>query len=169
MIIKAENGVPAPGPRAYVTARHVGIAYNPCMTIFRRVALLLLTLAFAGAASAQQPSLRDIPKDTKAGYLSHLAENVFTLDGKRIQLAPGGTIRGVNNLVITPNMLPRESLVRYQTDGDGNLAKAWVLSRDEAAKVNVGVRFPWQTSPETGTSINQVLPAPTQSGTTQQR
>ena len=46
----------------------------------------------------------------QAGYLTHVAENVFTLDGQRIALAPGGIIRGSNNLILTPNAVPRESL-----------------------------------------------------------
>lgn len=132
------------------------------------LAAVALAAAFAlgtpSGVQAQQGSLREIPKDAKPGVLTHVAENIFTLDGNRVRLAPGGTIRGANNLIMTPNMLPRESLVRYQTDRDGNLAKAWVLSRDEAAKAGSGSRYPWQTSPETGTPINQVLPAQAQPG-----
>jgi hypothetical protein len=129
----------------------------PSMTNFRRILAVIALLALSLGAQAQQVSLRTLPKDIKAGTLTFVTENVFTLDGRRIALSPGGVIRGANNLIITPNMLPRDSVVGYQLDQDGLLARVWVLTRDEAAKVNVATRYSWQTSPETGTSIGQVL------------
>jgi hypothetical protein len=128
-----------------------------------RLALLAVAACFAVGVHAQTNPTRDLPKDAKTGYLTHVVENVFTLDGQRIALAPGGIVRGTNNLILVPNAVPRESLVLYAKDPAGNLSRAWVLTKDEAAKANVGGRFPWQTSPETGTPIGQVLPnAPTQ-------
>jgi hypothetical protein len=129
----------------------------PRMMNFRRFLAVVALLAVSLGAQAQQFSARVLPKDVKAGTLTFVAENVFTLDGRRIALSPGGVIRGANNLIITPNMLPRDSKVGYQTDQDGLLSRVWVLTREEASKVNVGTRYSWQTSPETGTPIGQVL------------
>jgi hypothetical protein len=124
--------------------------------LLRRSAFLLL-LAAPLAAPAQQTPLRDLPKDARTGSLTHLAENVFSLDGRRVTLAPGGTVRGANNLILTPASVPRDALVRYQLDADGQLARAWILTREEAARSAAAGRLPWSTSPEAGTGINQVL------------
>lgn len=136
------------------------MSYNRRMTTFRRipgrVAVLLAAAAFACVAQAQSP-LRTLPKDAAAGYLTHVTEMTFSLDGQRVRLAPGGIIRGSNNMIVTPAMVPRESLVAYQKDADGNLSRAWILSREEAGKANVSARMPWQTSPEAGTALNQIL------------
>jgi hypothetical protein len=137
------------------------MSYNRRMTTSRRtpgrLGVLLAAAAFACAAHAQSP-LRTLPKDASAGYLTHVTEMTFNLDGQRVRLAPGGIIRGANNMILMPGMVPRESLVAYQKDADGNLSRAWVLSRDEAAKANVNARLlPWQTSPEAGTALNQIL------------
>jgi hypothetical protein len=134
------------------------------MTIFRRLLVLACAACLSLAAHAQQNPLRTLPKDAKSGYLTHVSENAFTLDGRRVLLAPGGIIRGANNLIVTPNMVPRESIVSYQMDTDGQIARAWILTRDEAAKADVGTRFGWQTSPELGTSINQILGTSSQPG-----
>jgi hypothetical protein len=120
-------------------------------------------VAFAAAAcvslavQAQTNPTRELPKDARTGYLSHVVENAFTLDGQRIVLSPGGVIRGTNNHIVMPSALPKQSLVLYTKDPNGNLLRAWVLTRDEAAKVGVARAVPWQTSPEVGTPIGQVL------------
>lgn len=124
--------------------------------LLRRCVLVLL-LAAPVAVPAQQTPLRDLPKDARTGSLTHVVENVFTLDGRRVTLAPGGMVRGTNNLILTPTAVPRDSLVRYQLNADGQLSRAWILTREEAAKTGSTARLPWSTSPETGTAINQVL------------
>jgi hypothetical protein len=90
-------------------------------------------LASASIAVAQTIT-RTLPEDAKRGRLSHVQENVLTLDGKKVNLAPAGQIRGSNNLIIMPAALPRDSLVKYQLDASGNLHRAWVLTPEEAAK-----------------------------------
>ena len=131
-------------------------------SLLLRLGALAWAACFAVGVHAQVNPTRDLPKDGKAGYLTHVTENVFTLDGQRIALAPGGIVRGTNNLIITPNAVPRESLVLYTKDATGSLSRAWLLTKDEAAKANVGTRFSWQTSPESGTPIGQVLQSDTQ-------
>lgn len=124
--------------------------------LLRRSALALL-IAVPLAAPAQQTPLRELPKEARTGSLSHVVENVFTIDGRRVALAPGGMVRGANNMILTPAAVPRESLVRYVLDADGQLARAWILTREEAAKSGTAARLPWSSSPEAGTAINQVL------------
>jgi hypothetical protein len=134
---------------------------NPAMSSLVRSVRLLMTLALAlglGAAAAQV-SVRTLPEDARRGYLSFVQGNVVSLDGKQIKLAPGGQIRGPSNLLVLPTMLPRNSLVKYQLDGGGNLFRAWILTPQEAAQPDkyATPTLPWSTSPEPGRSVDQLL------------
>jgi hypothetical protein len=99
----------------------------------RVFASLCASLALAGAVSAQIV-FRTLPEDAKRGHLSHVRENLVDLDGRELRLAPGAQIRGANNLIVLPAALPRQSLVKYQLNGAGEIARAWVLTAEEAAK-----------------------------------
>jgi hypothetical protein len=114
-------------------------------------ALLGLAACVVVSSVAAQTAFRTIPADAKPGQLSHVRENILSLDGRQIQLAPGGQIRGANNLIMLPTTLPPDSLVKYQLDASGQLTRAWILTPEEAAKVD-------RTSPGGGIPIEQVLP-----------
>jgi hypothetical protein len=103
--------------------------------------------------------VRTLPEDAPRGYLTFVQGNVVALDSKEIRLAPGAQIRGANNLLVLPTALPRNSLVKYQLDGGGNLFRAWILTSQEAAKPdkNAAATLPWSTSPEQGRTVDQVL------------
>ncbi len=116
-------------------------------------ALLATLLAAAGSAAAQAPSLRTLPDDAKRGVLSHLRENLVSLDGVQTLLAPGAQIRGRNNLLVLPAALPKDSLVKYQTDREGALYRAWILTADEAARPDKSAPAALQGRP-----IEEVLP-----------
>jgi hypothetical protein len=117
---------------------------------------LLAALLVAGTVAAQ--SLRTLPENVTRGVLSHVRENLMTLDGAETKLAPGAQIRGQNNLLVLPATLPKDSLVSYQLDKEGALYRAWILTADEAAR-------PDKNTPAVqGRPIEQVLPqyAPSQ-------
>jgi hypothetical protein len=127
-----------------------------------RIAVRLLALAaglLAAAGASGQGVFRTLPEDAPRAYLTFLGQNVVALDSKQVRLAPGAQIRGANNLIVMPASLTRRSLVKYQLDGEGNLYRAWVLTREEAALPDkfAPERLPWATSPETGQSIDQLL------------
>jgi hypothetical protein len=121
--------------------------------------LAAVGLALATAAASAQVSVRNLPEDAPRGYLTFVQGNVVALDSKEIRLAPGAQIRGANNLLVLPTALPKNSLVKYQLDGGGNLFRAWILTAQEAAKPdkNAAVTLPWSTSPEQGRTVDQVL------------
>ena len=118
-----------------------------------------IVLGLAAAAVSAQLSVRTLPDDARRGYLSFVQENVVSLDGKHIKLAPGAQIRGANNLLVLPTQLPPNALVKYQLDGGGNLFRAWILSAQEAAQPDkfAAPALPWSTSPEQGRSVDQML------------
>jgi hypothetical protein len=124
------------------------------------VRLLMLALGLlAAAAAGAQGVFRTLPEDAPRAYLTFLGPNVVALDSKQVRLAPGAQIRSANNLIVMPASLTRRSLVKYQLDGEGNLYRAWVLTREEAALPDkfAPQRLPWATSPETGQSIDHLL------------
>jgi hypothetical protein len=110
-------------------------------------------LLAAGTVAAQTITVRTLPEDAKRGQLSHVRENVMTLDGRETTLAPGAQIRGQNNLLVLPAALPRDSLVKYQVDREGALFRAWVLTADEAARPDKFAPAAVQGRP-----VDQVLP-----------
>lgn len=124
------------------------------------IRLLALALGLLTAtAVVAQGTFRTLPEDAPRAYLTFLGHNVVALDSKQVRLAPGAQIRGANNLIVMPASLTRRSLVKYQLDGEGNLYRAWVLTREEAALPDkfAPQRLPWATSPETGQSIDRLL------------
>jgi hypothetical protein len=88
----------------------------------------------SGTLAAQTVTVRTIPDNAKRANLSHVRENVMSLDGRETTLAPGGQIRGANNLLVLPVGVPRNSLVKYQLDQSGQLYRAWILTKEEAAR-----------------------------------
>jgi hypothetical protein len=121
--------------------------------------LAAFALALAAAAASAQLSVRNLPDDARRGYLSFVQTNVVSLDSKELRLAPGAQIRGPNNLLVLPTALPKNSLVKYQLDGRGNLVRAWILTPQEAAQPDkfAAPTLPWSTSPEQGQTVDQVL------------
>lgn len=124
--------------------------------LLRLTAALLLAGAVSSSPVWSQGTLRTLP-DAPRGTLSFVTGTVLSLNGKQVKLAPGGQIRGANNLIITPGSVPRNARVKYQLDAQGQLLRAWILTPEEAAKADAANARPaWSTSPETGTAIEQI-------------
>ena len=122
------------------------------------VLLALLAMVVAVSASAQ---FRTIPLDVKRGTLTHVTENIVSVDGRPMRLAPGALIYAQNNLTIVPTQVPRDSLVEYALDRNGELFKVWILTPAEAARPNPNSSGgSWPAEGPVGTPIQQVLPAP---------
>lgn len=122
--------------------------------------ILMALLAASLAVAAWAQSLpRTIPKEARRGELTHVMQNVVSVDGQRMRLAPGALIYAQNNLTIVPTQVPRNSLVEYTLDRNGDLFKVWILTRDEAARLNPNSSGgDWPVEGPPGTPIRQVLP-----------
>jgi hypothetical protein len=131
----------------------VRIPPSPILT--RAFVSLAGALALAGAVVAQTAVFRTLPEDAKRGYLSHVGENLVDLDGRRLRLAPGAQIRSASNLIVLPAALPRNSLVKYQLNGRGELARAWVLTAEEAAKPD---KSSASGGPDAGRPFSEIVP-----------
>jgi hypothetical protein len=106
----------------------------------------------SGTLAAQTVTVRTLPEDAKRANLSHVRDNVLSLDGRETRLAPGGQIRGRDNLLVLPTAVPRNSLVKYQLDKSGELYRAWILTAAEARQPDKN-----QASIQ-GRPIEEVLP-----------
>jgi hypothetical protein len=124
--------------------------------LIRVLAGLAGALALAGAI-AQTSVLRTLPEDAKRGTLSHVRDNLVSLDGRQTKLAPGAQIRGANNLIVVPTALPKDSLVKYQLNGSGELFRAWVLTTDETAAKDKAVP---PSGIDTGRPFTDIVPKP---------
>jgi pimeloyl-ACP methyl ester carboxylesterase len=100
--------------------------------MFRRIAIAILLGSSAGAALAQA-ILRTIPDDAKLGVMSPVVAMTVEIDGQRFDLAAGAQIRDGRNMIVLPNALPPNMVVRYQLDPDGKVRRVWMLSPQEAA------------------------------------
>ena len=91
--------------------------------------LIILLVTLSHPVFGQQ--VRNFPADSKLGNLTAVSFPVFTINGQQIQMGAGGQIRGVDNLIILPNMASYTGLIRYQLDISGNLHRVWFLTPDE--------------------------------------
>jgi len=96
-----------------------------------RTIAFLISLLFAASAAAQ---LRTIPADAKRAEMSHVQENVVSLNGQPAQLSAGAQIRDTMNRIIMPATLPPGSIVKYQLDSAGLVHRVWILTPQEADK-----------------------------------
>ncbi len=101
-----------------------------------RIALrLALVAVLAGAAALAGAQSRPIADDAHRGVIRHQQAMVLDVDGTLVRLAPGGTIRNRDNLIIVPTALPAEgALADYVLDLHGQISRAWLLTEEEARR-----------------------------------
>jgi hypothetical protein len=98
-----------------------------------RALLFIIAAFFASAAAAQVRSV-PIPADAKRAQMSHVQENMVSLNGQPAQLSAGAQIRDAMNRIIMPATLPPGSVVKYQLDSAGLVHRVWILTPEEADK-----------------------------------
>jgi hypothetical protein len=118
--------------------------------MLRRFAIAMLLSCATGAGLAQS-ILRTIPADAKRGVMSPVQAMTVEIDGKRFDLSAGAQIRDGRNMIVVPNALPPNIVVRYQLDPDGKVRRVWMLSPQEAALLppTQQVGQPYQQPPTT--------------------
>lgn len=101
--------------------------------------IVLITLSHPAFSQLQ----RNFPPDSKLGKLTAVSFPQFTINGQKMIMAPGGQIRGVDNLIILPSVANYIGTVRYQLDIMGNLHRVWILTPDEVkAAEREGLQVP---------------------------
>ena len=95
---------------------------------------LLATLLFTFATGAAQAQLRSIPAAAQRATLSHVQGMTVEIDGKRVELAAGAQIRDGENRILVPTAVPPGVRIKYLADAQGQVARIWILSPQEAAQ-----------------------------------
>ena len=98
----------------------------------KRLLPVLLAALAAGWMSGAAAQLRTIPEEAKRGTLRHVEQARILIDGKPASLSPGAQIRDTNNRIILPIDVNKTTVVRYITDVNGQVHRAWILSEAEA-------------------------------------
>ncbi|MBI1988792.1 MAG: hypothetical protein HYS65_03510 [Betaproteobacteria bacterium] len=103
-----------------------------------RYLLLLLTVASLLLAETGYAQLRTLPanaKRTTTGMQPHPLPYV-ELGGKVVRLAPGGVIYDQNNRTIVHGALPAGADVAFTTDMHGDIARIYILTPQEQARLD---------------------------------
>ena len=99
------------------------------VTLFVFAAMML---ALAGGAHAQLT--RNFPLDSKLGELTAINYPTVEISGQTLRLAPGGQIRGKNNLIVLPTAVTAGGTIRYQMEFTGNVSRIWLLTPEEVVR-----------------------------------
>ena len=103
----------------------------------------LLPALIGSLINAPQPAIeplpppgiffRSIPGEAQRGQMQPPWAGVVSIAGKELRLAPGLQIRDTNNRIILSDSVRQPMLVKYLTDGMGQVARIWVLTDGEAS------------------------------------
>ena len=77
--------------------------------------------------------LRTIPAEAVRGEMQPPWAGITLISGKELRLAPGLQIRDQNNRIILSDSVREPLLVKYLTDGNGQVSRVWLLTAGEAA------------------------------------
>jgi hypothetical protein len=96
---------------------------------------LLACLAIAGAAIPALAFDRPFPDNVRRGTMSPGIHPTVLLDGKARTLSTAARIWNQDNLIEQPASLRGERFaVNYTVDGNGEIDRIWILTRDEASQ-----------------------------------
>ncbi|WP_240143458.1 hypothetical protein [Nitrosomonas sp. JL21] len=114
--------------------------------MLKKISILVLLATFTLILWSQpglSQQVRNFPVDSKLGDLTAVSFPVFTINGQQFQMAAGGQVRGIDNLIIQPSTASYKGLIRYQLDISGYLHRVWFLTPDEVkAAEREGQRVP---------------------------
>ena len=93
------------------------------------------------ATTAPVERLRQIPEDAYKGVMRPAQGPWVEINDEMKRLAPGATIRDMNNRVVLPNTVRRPKKIRYTLDMYGQVKRIWIsptggsVDRDRPAEV----------------------------------
>jgi hypothetical protein len=84
-----------------------------------------------GAATAPVERLRTIPENAKKGVMWPSQGRRIRINDTMMVLAPGVTIRDMNNRMVLPNTVRRPKKIRYTLDMYGQVRRIWISPTGE--------------------------------------
>lgn len=83
------------------------------------------------ASTAPVERLRTIPEDAKKGVMWPPSGRRVRINDSIMVLAPGATIRDMNNRMVLPNTLRQPKKIRYTLDNYGQVRRIWISPTGE--------------------------------------
>ena len=83
------------------------------------------------ATTAPVERLRTIPEDAKKGVMWPPEGRRVRINDSMMVLAPGATIRDMNNRMVLPNTVRRPKKIRYTLDQYGQVRRIWISPTGE--------------------------------------
>lgn len=83
------------------------------------------------AAPAPGEWLRQIPEDAKKGAMWPPNGRRVRINDQIMVLAPGATIRDINNRLVLPNTIRNPKKIRYTLDQYGQVKRIWISTTGE--------------------------------------
>ena len=85
----------------------------------------------SGATTAPVEQLRTIPEDAKKGVMWPPQGRKIRINDTIMTLAPGATIRDMNNRMVLPGSVRRPKKIRYTVDMYGLVRRIWISPTGE--------------------------------------
>ena len=82
-------------------------------------------------ATAPVERLRTIPKDAKKGVMWPPEGRRVRINDSIMVLAPGATIRDMNNRIVLPSSVRQPQKIRYTLDMYGQVRRIWISPTGE--------------------------------------
>jgi len=83
---------------------------------------------------AMDTSFRAVPVEAKRAEMLPPHNGNVMIGGQELRLSAAAQIRSSQNLLVMPASLQEPVLVRYTTDGKGDVHRVWILTADESAR-----------------------------------
>ena len=91
--------------------------------------LSLLLASVVGCDPAR--AARQFPQNSRQVKVTAVADDAIVADGDTYHLAPGVLVFNPGNMTIVRGQLPAGTIVRIQTDLNGDVRRIWILADDE--------------------------------------
>ena len=115
--------IPALACAAFATSSHAFFPVKAPPGALVRVA--------SAASSAPVERLRTIPEDARKGVMWPPRGRKVRINDHIKTLAPGATIRDMNNRMVLPGTIRRPKKIRYTVDHLGQVKKIWISPTGE--------------------------------------
>jgi len=76
---------------------------------------------------------RQLPADATLARAATFAYPNLTANGKILRVSVGARIYDLNNFIIMPAAVPAKVNVLFKTDMNGDVARVWIITDQEAA------------------------------------
>ncbi len=97
----------------------------------RRLLLPLVLVSACGLGSGSAWAARQFPQNSRQVMVTAVADDAIVADGDNYHVAPGVLVFNTVNTTVVRSQLSPGTIVRIQTDLNGDVRRIWILADDE--------------------------------------